>query len=98
MQDFPFEPRPKPVADPGTVRWLIRVHLAFAMLWALLDLVIVGGAVLIGDFAGATVDVDPPDGGFPFPIGLMLILGVPALLHLLLAWGTRERAHWARKG
>ena len=98
MQDVPFEPRPKAIADPGVFRWLISVHIAFAVLWAVLDLAITGGAVLIGDFAGATVDVDPPEGGFPFPIGPMLILAVPTMLHLLLAWGSHERADWTQPG
>ena len=98
MQDIPFEPRAKVVADPGTVRRLLFVHFAFAALWALLNLVITGGVALFGDFAGATVNVDPPEGGYHFPTDLLLVLFVPTALHLLLAWGTLRRAPWARKG
>jgi len=98
MSEFPPAPCQNAVSNTRRFRWLFGVHVGFAVLWALLNLVVVGGGTLIGDFAGATVDVDPPEGGFPFPIGMFLILAVPAMLHLLLAWGAHHRAHWVRKG
>lgn len=98
MQDLSFEPRPKVAPGSGAVRWIFKVHVALAVLWALLNVAMTGGVVLIGDFAGATVDVDPPEGGFRFPIGLLLVLLVPTMVHIFLAWGTRRRAPWARRG
>lgn len=30
-------------------------------------------------------------------IGVLLVYGLPSLLHLLLAWGCKQRKLWARK-
>lgn len=98
MSKSPPAPRQKAVKSTCSFRWLFGVHVAFAVLWAVLNLVIVGGVVLIGDFAGATVDMEPSEGGFRFPSGMFLMLAIPSLLHLLLAWGAHHRAHWIRKG
>jgi hypothetical protein len=91
-------PCEKAASNTRGFRWLFCVHVSFAAIWALLELIVVGGGALIGDFAGATVDVDPPEGGYPFPIGMFLILAIPVMLHLSLAWGAHRRARWIRKG
>jgi hypothetical protein len=98
MSEFPPVPCQNAVSNSRSFRWLFGVHVGFAVLWAVVNLVVVGGAALIGDFAGATVDVDSPEGGFSFQIGMSLTLAIPAMLHLLLAWGAHHRAHWVRKG
>jgi hypothetical protein len=94
----PSTPHRNEASARSSFRWLFWVHIGFAALWALLDLIFIGGCVILGGFAGATVSVDPPEEGFTLPTGMFLILAIPATLHLSLAWGAHQRASWIGKG